>query len=122
MQTATTAIDLLDKIDPDKEPRVYPQLADGYTALEAGQVDAFLIDTAINLGEAARSNGTFKVVSQFSQESGPDQYGALFPKGSPNVEAINDVLAELKSSGELDRLAEKDLTAAPDDIPTIDVP
>jgi polar amino acid transport system substrate-binding protein len=122
VQTATTALDLLDKIKPDKQPRVYPQLADGYTALEAGQVDAFLIDTAINLGEAARSKGTFKVVSQFSQESGPDQYGALFPKGSENVDAINKVLADLKSSGELDSLAEKDLTAAPDDIPTIDVP
>jgi polar amino acid transport system substrate-binding protein len=122
VQTATTAIDLLDKIKPDKQPRVYQQLADGYTALEAGQVDAFLIDTAINLGEAARSNGTFKVVSQFSQESGPDQYGALFPKGSPNVDAINKVLTDLKSSGELDSLAKKDLTAAPSEIPTIDVP
>src|SRR4051794_39158922 len=47
VQTSTTAIDLLDKIKPTKQPRVYPQLADGYTALEAGQVDAFLIDTAI---------------------------------------------------------------------------
>jgi polar amino acid transport system substrate-binding protein len=122
VQTATTAIDLLDKIKPDKQPRVYQQLADGYTALEAGQVYAFLIDTAINLGEAARSNGTFKVVSQFSQESGPDQYGALFPKGSANVDAINKVLTDLKSSGELDSLAKKDLTAAPDEITTIDVP
>jgi polar amino acid transport system substrate-binding protein len=122
VQTATTAIDLLDKIAPDKQPRVYPQLADGYTALQAGQVDAFLIDTAINLGEAARSNGVFEVVSQFSQESGPDQYGALFPKGSANVDAINKVLTAMKDSGELDDLTKKDLTANPADLPLINVP
>jgi polar amino acid transport system substrate-binding protein len=122
VQTATTAIDLLDKIQPDKQPRVYQQLADGYTALQAGQVDAFLIDTAINLGEAARSDGVFKVVSQFSQESGPDQYGALFPKGSANVDAINKVLTQLKDSGELDQLTKQDLTADPSDLPLINVP
>ena len=63
VQTGTTAIDLLD------EHRHRPATAastssspTAYTALEAKQVDAFLIDTAINLGEAARSNGKFKVV------------------------------------------------------------
>jgi polar amino acid transport system substrate-binding protein len=121
VQTATTAIDLLDQIKPDKEPRVYQQLADGYTALEAGQVDAFLIDTAINLGEAAQSNGKFEVVAQFNQPGGPDQYGAILPKGSTNVDAINKILADLKSSGELKQLADKDLTADPGDIPVINI-
>ena len=82
VQTGTTAIDLLDRIGTDQQPSVYQQLPDGYTALEAKQVDAFLIDTAINLGEAARSKGTFKVVSQFEQEGGPDQYGGILPKDS----------------------------------------
>jgi polar amino acid transport system substrate-binding protein len=121
VQSSTTAIDLLDKIKPDKAPRVYPQLADGYTALQAGQVDAFLIDTAINLGEAARSNGKFEVVSQFNQPGGPDQYGAIFPKGSPNVAAVNKIFTDMKNSGELKRLATKDLTEDPGTIPVINI-
>ena len=121
VQTGTTALDLLKKIKPAKEPRVYQQLPDGYTALEAGQVDAFLIDTAINLGEAARSGGKFEVVSQFEQPGGPDQYGAIIPKGSANVGAINAVFKQLTDSGEIKALATKDLTADPGNIPVITV-
>jgi polar amino acid transport system substrate-binding protein len=119
VQTGTTAIDLLDKIGTDQQPSVYQQLPDGYTALEAKQVDAFLIDTAINLGEAARSNGTFKVVSQFEQEGGPDQYGGILPKDTNDAGAVNAVLKQLKDSGELDQLATKDLTADPGNLPVI---
>ncbi len=109
-QTGTTALDLLDNlIKPDKKEKVYQQLPDAYTALEAGQIDAVLIDTAINLGEAKRSNGKFEVVSQFNQPGGPDQYGAIFPKNSTNVGAVNAVLKELIDSGQLKQLQDKDL-------------
>jgi polar amino acid transport system substrate-binding protein len=120
-QSGTTAIDLLKKIGVNS-PHVYQQLTDAYTALDAGQVDAILIDTAINLGEAARSHGKFHVVAQFNQPGGPDQYGALVPKGSPNIGAINAVLQNLSGSGQLQALAKKDLTADPGTIPVIQVP
>ena len=71
-----------------QQPAHVHDLTDAYTALEAGQVDAVLIDTAINLGEAARSNGKFHVVAQFDQPGGPDQYGAILPKGSANVAPV----------------------------------
>jgi polar amino acid transport system substrate-binding protein len=119
VQTGTTAIDLLDSIGTDQQPSVYQQLPDAYTALEANQVDAILIDTAINLGEAARSGGKFKVVAQFEQPGGPDQYGGILPKDSNDVGAVNAVLKQLKDSGELDTLATKDLTADPGNIPVI---
>jgi polar amino acid transport system substrate-binding protein len=120
VQTGTTAIDMLDSlIKPDKKQQVYQNLADAYAALDAGQLDAVLIDTAINLGEAARSNGKFVVVSQFAQPSGPDEYGAIFPKGSKNVAAVNSALKELKDGGKLTALAKSQLTADPGTIPTI---
>jgi polar amino acid transport system substrate-binding protein len=122
VQTATTAKDLLDKIQPDTKPLVYPQLSDGYTALEAGQVEAFLIDTAINLGEAARSNGQFVVPAQFSQTGGPDQYGAILPKGSTNAGAINAVFKQMRDAGQFSELAKKDLTVDPGTLPVINVP
>jgi polar amino acid transport system substrate-binding protein len=122
IQTATTAADLLnDLVKPDKEPAVFQQLSDVYTALEAGQVDAVLIDTAINLGQAARSNGKLEVVSQFEQPGGADIYGGILPKGSANAGAINALLKQLKDSGELDDLAKKDLTEDPGNIPVIQV-
>jgi polar amino acid transport system substrate-binding protein len=121
VQSGTTAIDLLTKIGV-KNPHVYQQLTDAYTALDAGQVDAILIDTAINLGEAARSNGKFHVVAQFNQPGGADMYGAILPKGSKNVAPVNAVLKSMIDSGTLKRLADKDLTGDPGTIPVIQIP
>ena len=83
------------------------------------EIDAVLIDTAINLGEAARSNGRFKVVSQFEQPGGPDQYGGLLPKDTQNAGAVNAALKQLQDSGQLDALAKQDLTADPGTLMTI---
>jgi polar amino acid transport system substrate-binding protein len=124
VQTATTAIALLKSFGA-KTPKTYPDLANAYTALEAGQVDAVLIDTAINLGQAARSSGKLHVVAQFDQPGGPDKYGAILPKGSTNVAAVNAVFKSMKDSGELQKLTTKDLTADPATIrkiPIIKVP
>ncbi len=121
VQTGTTALDLLETIGVEQEPSVYQQLPDAFTALEAGQVDAVLIDTAISLGQAARSDGSLEVVAQFEQPGGPDQYGAILPQDSDDVGAVNAVIQELKDSGELDRLATENLTADPGGIPVIEV-
>jgi polar amino acid transport system substrate-binding protein len=119
VQTGTTAIDLLDRMGANKR-QVYQQLPDAYTALQAGQVDGVMIDTAINLGEAARSSGKFKVAVQFDKP-GTDQYGALLPKDSTNAGAINAEIKNLQDSGKLQELAVKDLTADPGTIPFIHV-
>jgi polar amino acid transport system substrate-binding protein len=120
VQTGTTAIDMLnDLIKPDKKPQVYQNLADAYAALDAGQVDAVLIDTAINLGQAAASKGKEKVISQFAQPGGPDIYGGILPKGSANVAVVNTALKELKDGGKLSALAKSQLTVDPGNIPTI---
>jgi polar amino acid transport system substrate-binding protein len=118
VQTSTTAVDLLKSIGATNVSS-YKELPEGYTALQAGQVDAFLIDTAINLGEAARSNGKLEVVAQFDQPGGPDQYGAIIPKNSTNPGAINAAFKQLIDSGQLQQLAQKDLTADPGTIPVI---
>ena len=105
--------------DRRQQPALVPTAHDAYTALDANQIDAVLIDTAINLGEAARSNGKFHVVAQFKQPGGPDQYGALVPKGSTNIGAINASFKELSDSGQLKAFVKKDLTADPGTLPVI---
>ncbi len=121
VQTGTTANDLLEKIKPDNKTLVYQSLSDAYTALEAGQVDAVLIDTAINLGQAARSKGKLKVPAQFAQPGGPDEYGGLLPKDSTNAGAFNAVFKDLEDSGKLDQLVQKDLAVNLETLPTIQV-
>jgi polar amino acid transport system substrate-binding protein len=121
VQTGTTAIQLLRSIGVDN-PHSYPDLSNAYTALQAGQIDAVLIDTAINLGQAARSDGKLHVTAQFEQPGGPDEYGAIFPKGSKNVAPVNAVFTALDDSGQLSKLVTKDLTADPGTIPVIQVP
>ena len=44
----------------------------------AGTVDAVMIDTPINLGQAAQSGGKLEVVGQFKTG---EEYGAIFGKG-----------------------------------------
>ena len=58
-------------------------------------------DTAIVLGQAARSKGRLVVSAQFAQPGGPDQYGSIIPKGSTNVGAINAVFTDLKDIEEV---------------------
>jgi polar amino acid transport system substrate-binding protein len=122
VQKGTTAIDLLDTIKPAKSPKIFQSLADTYVALQAREIDAVLVDTVLNLNEAARSNGKFEVVAQFDHAGGTDQYAALLPKDSTNGPAINAVFKSLIDAGQLEQLASTDLAPNPGTIPTISVP
>jgi polar amino acid transport system substrate-binding protein len=115
--TAETLLDTV--VHPDTAPQVFDDLDDAYEALGADVVDAVLVDTAINLGEAARSKGRFVVVAQFEQAGGPDQYGGVVPKGSPNLPIFDALITDLHKTGELKRLARDDLTKDPEDLPVI---
>ena len=42
----------------DSDPQSFPDLTSAYEALSSGQVDGVVIDTPINLGQAAQSNGS----------------------------------------------------------------
>jgi polar amino acid transport system substrate-binding protein len=117
IQTGTTGADfVIDVIKPTKEPQPSTSLAAAFTALSAGQIDAVMMDTAIVLGEAARSGGKFEVAAQFKTG---ENYGAILPKGSPNVAAVNRLLAELKADGTLTRLAAENLGGDPSTVPVI---
>lgn len=119
-QSGTTGSEYVsDTLQPESEPQVFQDLAAGFAALEAGQVEAFMMDTAIVLGQAADSGGSQEVAAQF--ETG-EQYGGILPEGSadsPNGEAINAVLAELEEDGSLSAFAEEWLGGDPSEIPVL---
>jgi polar amino acid transport system substrate-binding protein len=110
VQQATTAGDFTDQtLKPSKPVKVFPDTPSMFTALQAGQVDVAMTDTAIVLGQASESHGLFVVPGQYHTG---EKYGALFPKGSANEAAINKVIEELVSDGTTKKLAAKYLAAA----------
>ncbi len=110
VQGATTSVEFAtERIRPTQPLRVYPGLSAAYAALGSGQVDAVLYDTAEVLGQAAQSGGTMTVVGQYSTG---ENYGAIFPKGSVNQTAINQIIQSLKDDGTLQALSQQYLAGA----------
>ncbi|WP_168929782.1 ABC transporter substrate-binding protein [Nocardioides sp. GY 10127] len=104
VKQGTAAADwVTDTLQPTGDVSVYPGDAEAQAALASGQIDAYLQDTAIELGVAKKSGGTLTVVGQY--ESG-QAYGAMFPKGSSNTAVVNKIIAGLKKDGTLDQLSE----------------
>lgn len=119
-QAGTTGLDFLtDTLKPEADPQIFQQLPDGFTALQAGQVDAFIMDVPIVLSQAAKSAGAQEVVAQFKTG---EQYGAILPKDSKNKAAIDTAITALKDDGTLGKLAAENLGADPSKVPVIDVP
>jgi polar amino acid transport system substrate-binding protein len=110
VQQATTGADFVhDKLKPETPEKVFPDTPSMFTALQAGQIDVAMTDTAIVLGQAATSGGLFEVVGQYSTG---ETYGALYPKGSPNAKALDKIIQSLIDDGTLKKLSAKYLAAA----------
>jgi polar amino acid transport system substrate-binding protein len=101
----TGAAYISDTIKPAKEARLFDKTVDAFTALNAGQIQAVLLDTPIVLGAVKEKQvPDGEVVGQFKTG---EQYGAVVNKGSPNLEAFNQVIKTLKSEGFIDQLLKK---------------
>jgi polar amino acid transport system substrate-binding protein len=117
VQSGTTGASYVsDTLQPEQEAQVFQDLAAGFAALQAGQVDAFMMDTAIVLAQAAESDGAQEVVAQFKTG---EAYGGILPKGSTNADAINAVLTELEADGSLGDFAAEWLGGDPSTVPVL---
>jgi polar amino acid transport system substrate-binding protein len=89
-------------------------------AVRNGEVDASLLDLPSALVLQQRVDG-LDTVARFGTD---EHYGAVLPKGSPNVEQIDAALRELDSNGSLRSFAESWLSTItgrdPLDIPVIE--
>ncbi|MGH9245088.1 MAG: ABC transporter substrate-binding protein [Acidimicrobiales bacterium] len=119
-QTNTTGASFItDTIQPDNEPRIFPTTIDAFTALNAGQIDAVLLDVPIVLGAVqAGQVGDAEVVAQFRTG---EQYGAVLAKDSPNTAVFDEAIEALRADGVISDLLEEYFGADPADIPVIDV-
>ncbi|WP_245446274.1 ABC transporter substrate-binding protein [Metarhizobium album] len=101
LQGSTGAKYVADEVKP-AELREYPENPAILAALMAGQIDAAVNDTAILLGLASKSNGALEVVGQYSTG---ETYGSILPKDSPNKEAIDQAIEDMRKDGTLDKMA-----------------
>ncbi len=109
VQQATTGADFVDqKLKPTTPASVYPDTPSMFTALQAGQIDVAMTDTAIVLGQAAASNGVMDVVGQYATG---ETYGALYPKGGANNATLDKIIQALIDDGTLKALSAKYLAA-----------
>ncbi len=81
--------------------KVYPNSSTLYQSVLSGQADAAFLDTAIVLAEAKKTGGQLEVVGQYSTG---EKYGAIYPQGSANEDAMNQGIATMLSDGTLKQL------------------
>ena len=101
-QVGTTSLKYIqDYIQPNSDPYVYNDTNDAKSALKNGQIDAIVVDlpTAYYITAVEIPKG--KIVGQFPAQEGGEQFGLLFQKDNPLVTCVNQALATLKDSGEL---------------------
>src|SRR4051812_20751569 len=82
--------------------KIYPNSQSLYQGLLSGQVDADFLDTAIVLAEAKSTGGKLEVVGQY--ETG-EKYGAIYPKGSANEDALDKGIKTLIDDGTTEKLS-----------------
>jgi polar amino acid transport system substrate-binding protein len=90
-----------DVLKPTEKYNTYNDTVELFSALQAKQVNAVMIDMPVALPAAAKSDGKIKVVAQVKVGG---EVGIVMPSGSPNKDAVDSVITELHDSGELKNL------------------
>jgi len=98
----TTSVDFLKNELHCASTKTYPDSQTLYQGLLSGQVDADFLDTAIVLAEAKQTGDKLEVVGQYKTG---EKYGAIYPKGSANEDALNQGIQTMLSDGTLDTLS-----------------
>jgi polar amino acid transport system substrate-binding protein len=101
----TGASYIADTIKPATEAQIFDRTVDAFQALNAGQIDAVLLDTPIVLG--AVEEGQVRDADVVGQFKTGEVYGAVLNRGSGNLEAFNTVIRQLESEGFVDQLYTK---------------
>jgi polar amino acid transport system substrate-binding protein len=120
-QTGTTSLTAVrDVVQPSQDPLVFEDTNAAKQALANDQVDAIVADlptafyiTAVEIPDAT-------IVGQFQPAEGEtEEFGMLFEKGSDLVPCVNQALAALRESGELDDIEQQWLSDVVD-VPVLD--
>jgi len=95
---------VLDGNEQNPRIKLFETFAASVAALQAGDVDLVLTDSAGGKAMVGASGGKLKMVGEPLQA---EDFGFIFPKGSDLVAPINTGIAALKADGTLDTLTQK---------------
>ena len=113
-QVGTTSLAYIEEeIQPTAEVSLYDTNDAAISALNAGQIDGIVVDlpTAFFITAAQMENGT--IVGQFPAAEGEQEHFSLvLEKDSPLTECVNEAIAALEESGELEQLTTEWLSEA----------
>ena len=112
----TAAGDILRRVvQPLDPPQTVVNVDEGVRRLEAGEIDALMVDTPTALSLAA-GDTSLTVVGQFHTDQ---QYAGVLPLGSPNTALVDDAIRAERARGTLDTLARIYFGTVPADVPLI---
>ncbi len=106
--TGTTSFAAIESvIKPTAGAKAFNSNDDAKAALEAGQIDALVVDlpTALYLTAVELTGG--KIVGQLSGAAVGDQFGLVLDKDSPLTAAVTAAVDRLRANGKLQELADK---------------
>ncbi len=84
--------------------RVYGSNLAITSALEDGQIDAFLFDLPLAVVTANRSHGRLRAVAQLAE---PELIAAALPKGSQNTEAVDSAIRAFTADGTINDMLQR---------------
>jgi polar amino acid transport system substrate-binding protein len=114
VQIGTTSLDaVMATIQPSEQPKVFDDSNAVVTAIKQDQVDAVVVDLPTALFLTAVELPNASVVGQFDAPGG-DEWGALLEKDSPLTPCVNEAIATLKDSGELDEITQQWMSESAD--------
>jgi polar amino acid transport system substrate-binding protein len=106
VQIGTTSLDAVNaSIQPSEQPKVFDDSNAVVTAIKQDQVDSVVVDLPTALFLTAVELPNAGVVGQFDAPGG-DEWGALLEKDSPLTPCVNEAIATLKESGELEEITQ----------------
>lgn len=102
VQTGTTSLEFVDTvIQPTQQVAVFQDTNAAKQAINNGQIDAFVTDLPSALYITAVQIPKSTVVGQFASETEADQWGLVLQKGSALTACVDQALASLAESGQL---------------------
>ena len=109
----TTSLQFIEEqIQPDNEPQVFNNNADLVTALDNGQIDGMVLDLGSAFFSVAVQLTDGTIVGQFPTSAQQEQIGAVLDLDSPLTACINEAIAALEASGEMQAIYDATITAA----------
>jgi polar amino acid transport system substrate-binding protein len=102
---STTFVETIERqIVPEAEPILYDGQQEVVAALEAGRIEATLLDLPLAVAVANRSAGKLEAVAQLPEK---EALAVALPKGSSNRQAVDSAIRALESDGTIEGLLEE---------------